>query len=52
MYKSRILKEKYAKFNAYIDGTDKMKIEYSKSKGNFPKIVENIKSLEKRNRPT
>ena len=51
MYKSRILKEKYAKFNAYFDGNDKMQIEYSKFKGNFPKIVENIKSLEKRNRP-
>ena len=52
MYRSRILKEKYAKINAYIDGTDSMQIEYSKFKGNFLKIVENIKSLEKRNRPT
>ena len=51
MYKFRIFKEKYAKFNAYIDGNDKMQIECSKFKGNFPKIVENIKSSEKRNRP-
>ena len=43
VYKSRILKEKYAKFNAYFDGIDKMQIEYSKFKGNFPKSLKILK---------
>ena len=34
-----------------FDGIDKLLIEYSKFKVNFRKIVENIKSLEKKDRP-
>ena len=51
VYISKILKWNCAKFNSCVDVIDKMQIEYSNIKDNFLKIVENIKNLEKQNRP-
>ena len=49
-YKARLLKTKYNKYTTYFCDITSFNVEYRQFTRNFPKITDNIKSLEKRYR--